>query len=47
MAVYIEMEGYTISTSTGSILAESKREPPQIALRGITGSFASSDEPFD
>ena len=26
---------------------KTKREPPHTALRGITGSFASSNEPFD
>ena len=49
MAVCIEMEGYTMIhfNRRNSILTETKREPPHTALRGITGSFASSEELFD
>ena len=51
MAVYIELQGNTTltgkQTTTTPTEETTKREPPHTALRGITGRFASSDEPFD
>ena len=51
MAVEIQVQAITTltgkQTTTTPTEETTKREPPHTALRGITGSFASSDEPFD
>ena len=56
MAVEIEVQGNTTLAGKANdnhfkrrrqILTETKREPPHTTLRGITGSFASSEQLFD